>query len=391
VGDRVRSTPPGFWAVWTAVAVDLLGFGILIPLLPLYADRFGAGPAVIGLLFASYSLAQFVFSPIWGRISDRVGRRPIMLLTIAGSAIGSLVLGLAGSVAALFVGRIVDGVSGASVAVARATVADTADLRQRPRLMGLLGAAFGLGFVIGPAVGGLAALGGPEIPFFVAAGISTVNFAVAAIRLPETRPPVADRATEPRAGRLPAPVIRLVVLTFCAIAAFSAFETTFALLANGRLGLTEPAVAGLFAGVGVVLVVVQGGVVGLLANRIGEPATIRIGLLANVVGLVVIARAGTLAALTTGLVALAAGQGLVTPTLSSAVAGFVPPGRSGTALGIQQSAGGLARVVGPALGGALFGFSVPAPFLAAAGLTLAVLPLVPAPPPVIESLARPRN
>ncbi|MDH3249670.1 MAG: MFS transporter, partial [Acidimicrobiia bacterium] len=179
-------TPAGFWAVWTTVAMDLLGFGIIIPLLPLYADSFGASPTTIGVLFASYSLAQFVLSPVWGRISDRVGRKPVLVVTIIGSAVGSLVLGLAGSLIVLFVGRIIDGASGASVAVARATVADVATPEQRPRLMGLLGAAFGFGFVIGPVVGSLAALGGPAVPFFLAAAISALNAVATWIRVPET-------------------------------------------------------------------------------------------------------------------------------------------------------------------------------------------------------------
>jgi MFS transporter, DHA1 family, tetracycline resistance protein len=209
-----QATPRGFWAVWTAVAVDLLGFGIIIPILPLYAERFGASPVTIGLLFASYSLAQFVFSPIWGRVSDRVGRRPILLIAIAGSAVGSLTLGLAGSLPMLFVGRIIDGASGASVAVARATVADIADPGQRPRLMGLLGAAFGLGFVIGPSIGALAALGFPGLPFLVAAAISVANLAAGAIRIPETLQSVVVAPESPGFRSLPSPVLRLVLLTF---------------------------------------------------------------------------------------------------------------------------------------------------------------------------------
>lgn len=377
-----RRTPPGFWAAWTAVAIDLLGFGIIIPLLPLYAEDFDATPFTIGLLFASYSLAQFLFSPIWGRVSDRVGRRPVMLVTIAGSAVGSLLVGLAGSMVMLFVGRIIDGMSGASVAVARATVADVASPTERPRLMGLLGAAFGIGFVIGPAIGALAALFGPSVPFFVAAGLSVVNLAMAAARLPETRP-VNGVDSVSRTGQTisshSSTVVRLVILTFIGITAFSAFEATFALLADDRLAITEAGVALVFAALGVVLVGTQGGLVGPLTGRLGESGTIRLGLALNTVGFVVIATAGGWATLAPGLVLLALGQGLLTPTLSSAVAGAATSERAGTALGFQQSAGGLARVAGPVLGGALFAVSTPVPYLVAAGLTLVVLPLVPAP------------
>lgn len=377
IGRRGR-TPAGFWAVWTAVAVDLLGFGIVIPLLPLYAERFGAGATTIGLLFASYSLGQFVFSPIWGRVSDRVGRRPILLLTIAGSAAGSLILALAGSLTMLFVGRIVDGISGASIAVARATVADISDGGQRPRLMGLLGAAFGAGFVIGPAVGALAVLAGPSVPFFVAAGISMLNLVATAIRLPETRRAVASASTRLRSTRLPGAVHRLVILTFAGITVFSAFEATFALLGDSRLGMSEATVALVFAGVGVLLVGTQGGLVGPATDRLGEAGVIRLGLALNLAGFLLLSRADDWTVLGAGLVALSLGQGLLTPTLSSAVAGLVPTDRSGAALGLQQSASGLARVVGPAVGGALFALSPASPYVVAAIATLVVLPLVPA-------------
>ncbi|MDX1448582.1 MAG: MFS transporter [Acidimicrobiia bacterium] len=368
--------PRGFWTVWTAVAVDLLGFGIIIPLLPLYAERFGASAFTIGLLFASYSLAQFVFSPVWGRISDRVGRRPILLVTIAGSAVGSLILGLAGSLPMLFVGRILDGASGASVAVARATVSDVAEASQRPRLMGLLGAAFGLGFVVGPSLGALAALGSPSLPFFVAAGISALNFIAGVIRIPETLRQPASPVSSAPVRSLPNPVLRIVALTFVGITAFSAFEATFSLLGSARLAMTESTVALVFAGVGLVLVATQGGMVGPITRSLGESSTIRLGLILNIAGFALLAVADSWSLLVPGLVLLAVGQGLLTPTLSSTVAGLVPE-RAGVALGVQQSAGGLARVAGPALGGALFAAAIPLPYVVAAGLTLVALPIVP--------------
>lgn len=369
--------PAGFWSVWVTVAMDLLGFGIIIPLLPLYADSFGASPATIGLLFASYSLAQFLLSPVWGKLSDRVGRRPVLLVTIVGSAIGSLVLGLAGSVAVLFIGRIIDGASGASVAVARSTVADVASPEQRPRLMGLLGAAFGFGFVIGPVVGSLAALGGPAVPFFVAAGISAANAITTWLRVPETRAASATGSSSGSIRNLSGTVIRLVVLTFVGVTAFGAFEATFSLLAEARLGLGEAQIGFVFAGLGVLLVGTQGGLIGPATKLVGERGLIRIGLVMNVVGFVLLSVAGSWGLLVPGLAILALGQGFITPTLASAIAGSATPGMSGAALGVQQSAGGLARVVGPAMGGALFAIGLPVPYVVAAGLTLAALPIVP--------------
>jgi multidrug resistance protein len=370
-------TPAGFWAVWTAVAMDLLGFGIIIPLLPLYADSFGASATTIGVLFASYSLAQFVLSPVWGRISDRVGRKPVLVVTIIGSAIGSLVLGLAGSLAVLFIGRIIDGASGASVAVARATVADVASPEQRPRLMGLLGAAFGFGFVIGPVVGSLAALGGPEVPFFLAAAISAINAVATWLRVPETRVVTEAGAAGGSIRDLSPVVARFVILTFVGITAFAAFEATFSLLAAERLGLGEAEIGFVFAGIGVLLVGTQGGLIGPATRLVGEVALIRIGLAMNVVGFVMLSVAETWTLLVPGLAILALGQGFITPTLASAIAGSAKPGMSGAALGVQQSAGGLARVVGPAVGGALFAIGIPVPYVVAAALTLTALPIVP--------------
>lgn len=372
-----RRTPEGFWAVWTAVAMDLLGFGIIIPLLPLYADSFGATATTIGILFASYSLAQFVLSPVWGRISDRVGRKPVLVVTIVGSAIGSLTLGLAGSLTVLFIGRIIDGASGASVAVARAAVADVATPEQHPRLMGLLGAAFGFGFVIGPVVGSLAALGGPEIPFFLAAAISAANAIATWIRVPESRVVTAAGASSGSIRDLSGTVVRLVVLTFVGITAFGAFEATFSLLAEVRLGLGEAEIGFVFAGLGVLLVATQGGLIGPATRLVGERQLIRIGLVLNVVGFLMLSTAESWALLIPGLAILALGQGFITPALASAIAGSAEPGRSGAALGVQQSAGGLARVVGPAMGGALFAIELAVPYVVAAGLTLAALPIVP--------------
>src|SRR5438477_10880035 len=186
-GER-RPLPPGFGTIWTTVAVDLVGFGVVLPLLPLYAQRFHASAATIGAMFASFSIAQLVFAPLWGRVSDRIGRKPVLILSLVGTAVGTLLTGLAGSLPLLFAGRVVDGVSGASVSVAHATVTDIAPRREWSRLFGLLGAAFGVGFIAGPAIGGLAALVDERLPFFIAAAIAGVNALVAVRRLPETHP-----------------------------------------------------------------------------------------------------------------------------------------------------------------------------------------------------------
>jgi multidrug resistance protein len=381
-----RPLPPGFGVIWTTVALDLIGFGILLPVLPRFAADAGASPTTAGVLVASFSVAQLLFAPVWGRVSDRVGRKPVLIVSLIGTAIGSLLTGLAGSALwLLFVGRIVDGASGASVSVAQASVTDLAAPDQRARLLGLLGAAFGAGFALGPAIGGIAALADHRLPFFLAAVIAGVNALAAVRRLPETRHTrtrsgvvqydMSQSATpEPRAGGL----VPLIACAFVAVVAFSAFEATFSLLAENRFGLTESATYGVFFVIGIAIVFVQGGLIHPIVAALGETRTIRTGLACNAVGLAFVALDGGWATLTPGLALLVIGQGMVTPTLASAVAGRARHERRGAVLGMQQSAGGLARVVGPAAGGALFQHvGVSSPYVVGAclaGLALAMVP-----------------
>lgn len=371
VPDR-RPLPQGFGAIWASVAIDLVGFGIVLPILPLYAesDRFGASPGVIGLLVASFSLAQLLFAPLWGRMSDRVGRKPVLVVSLAGTAIGSLLTGLAPNLGVLFVGRVIDGISGASISVAQAAVADVAAPEDRPRLLGLLGAAFGLGFVAGPAIGGLAALGGPQLPFFLAAVLAAINAIVAARRLPETRPAAQSHPEPDRPWRSDV-VLPLVAVAFCSLAAFSAFEATFALMGERRLGLRLASTGAVFAAIGVCIAVANVAVVQPTVRRFGEAGALGVGLVANAIGLLLLAPAQSWSTVAPALVLLTLGQGLVTPTLASLVAGSAVASRRGGALGVQQAASGLARVVGPAAGGLLFErVGIGAPYVAGAGLVL---------------------
>ncbi|MCU1351166.1 MAG: hypothetical protein JWM05_375 [Acidimicrobiales bacterium] len=395
--------PPGFGAIWTTVAVDLIGFGIVLPILPRYAEDLKITPAVIGLVVASFSVAQMIGSPLLGRLSDRWGRKPVLLLSLCGTAVGSLVTGVAGTVWLLLLGRVIDGASGASVSVAQAAVADVAAPDQRPRLLGLLGAAFGVGFVVGPAIGALAALGGPRLPFFIAAAIAGINAIVAVRRLPETHPdrtgrpdaagaPAAD-ATRP--GRLPAGARRLIAVAFVALFAFSGFETTFSLLLHDRFGLTIGSTGAVFAIVGLALVIVQAGLVHPVSGRLGERGTLRFGLAVNGIGLVLLAVDGRWLTLVPALLALVLGQGLIAPTMSSAIAGQAAPNERGRVLGYQQSAGALARAIGPAAAGVLYGrVGISAPYVVGAVVVALAWVLVPrggpgrdAPRPAAPSVA----
>lgn len=346
--------PKGYWTIWTTVALDLIGFGIIVPILGRYAERFGATGLTVGFLFASFSLAQLLCAPLLGRLSDRIGRKPVIVISLVGTAIGSFITGAAGVLWLLFAGRIVDGASGGSLSVAQAAVADLAPEAERPRLIGLLGAAFGVGFVLGPAIGGLAALGGPHVPFYVAGVLASINAVAAMIRLPETR----RNGDHVRRRRLTTPtssILRhLAVVGFISVVAFTAFEATFSLFGDRRFGLTEASSAAVFLGVGLVLVGIQGGAYGRLVERFGTQRLFTIGLMMLVAGLAVTAVATVWPVLIVALLLLSVGQGCASPSITSLVTQHAPPDRRGEALGFQQSSYAIGRVVGPPAAGAMF-------------------------------------
>ena len=369
--------------VWATVALDMVGFGIMLPVLPLYAEDFGASPAMAAAVIAVFSAAQVVAAPLWGRLSDRIGRKPVLIAALIGSSIGSLVTGLAGALWVLFLGRVLDGASGSSYAVGQAAVADLAEPEDRPRLLGLLAAAFGVGFVAGPLVGSIAALGSRELPFFVAAALAAGNAVVALVRLPSGRP--APAVPVPKPGRLalwgaagPA-VRRLAVLSMIAMLGFAGFEATFAMLVERRFPeVGDPTVYGLFASIGLLMVLVQTRIVGPANARLGTRSALRAALSLVAAGMVVLAIGGGWAGLAVALVLLVVGQGVFGPTLSNATVETVGADGRGSALGLQQSAGALGRIVGPLLAGVLFGrVAVGAPYLAAAALAVGALAVVP--------------
>jgi MFS family permease len=362
--------------------MDMVGFGIMLPVLPLYAEDFGASPAMAAAVIAVFSAAQMVAAPLWGRLSDRIGRKPVLIAALIGSSIGSLVTGLAGVLWILFLGRVLDGASGSSYAVGQAAVADMAEPEDRPRLLGLLAAAFGVGFVAGPLIGSIAALGSRELPFFVAAALAAGNAAVALVRLPSGRRSAS--ASAPKPGRLAlwgasgVGVRRLAVLSLVAMVGFAGFEATFAMLVERRFPeVGDPTVYGLFASIGLLMVLVQTRIVGPVNARLGTGSALRAALSLVAAGMVVLAMGGGWAGLAIALVLLVVGQGVFGPTLSNATVETVGADGRGSALGLQQSAGALGRIVGPLLAGVLFGrVAVGAPYLVAAALALAALALV---------------
>ena len=356
--------------VFTTVVIDLIGFGIVIPILPLYAKDLGASPTVIGALASSYALMQFLFAPLWGRMSDRYGRRPIILIALAGSAISSLLIGLATSLIFLFVARILNGISGASYSAAQAYVADVTSPEERARGMGLIGAAFGLGFVLGPAIGGLCAIIDPRFPFFVAAGVAALNLVLAWKRLPEPERRPSARSSQRdllRAAFRDGRIAPMITITFLGTFAFVGMEQTFALLGQARFdfGLVETGLV--FTYIGIIVAVVQGKAIGPLVARLGERRVM-------LTGLVLTGAALGLLAITTHLwalfpvMALLAASGLVFPTVTSLVSKAVGDADQGGMLGLLASSSGLARVAGPLAAGAMFDFDVPLPYIVGAAL-----------------------
>lgn len=373
--------------VWLTLFLDLAGFGIILPVLPYYAESFGASPSTVALLATVFSAAQFVMSPVLGRLSDRVGRRPVMLGSIAVAVAAMILLALATHLWMVFAARIVSGMGKANVSTANAYVADRVPPEERARYMGIMGSAIGSGFVVGPAIGGLLSTPDwPQLPFVVAAALSATNWLMAFVWLPESR------AAEPRTqGPLfpfrPSELRRvagtqvgwLVLLAFLYYTAFSAMESTLALSVEVRFGWTARQTGILFTGIGVVVVVVQGVLVGRAVRRFGEKATLILGFALLALALFVAGATGKWQVLSAAALAMAAGNGLSLPSLNALVSRNSPPAEQGYNLGLSQSGAALARMLGPVAAGPLFerlGPGVPMIFGAGAVAIGAVLALV---------------
>jgi MFS transporter, DHA1 family, tetracycline resistance protein len=364
--------------IFVTVFVDLLGFGIIIPLLPFYAERFGGSAETVAMLSASFSAMQFVFMPIWGRLSDRIGRRPILLLGLFGSFVSYLVFGLAGSLPLLFLSRMFAGIAGATVSTAQAFIADTTTPENRAKGMGLVGAAFGLGFIFGPAIGGILSRWGHALPPLFAAALALINFFAAWFFLPESRPAHVPATAKPGSrlaslkNALTRPTLPALLLIYVTVvAAFSGFETTFALFSERRFGFTQESIGYLFAYVGVVLSVVQGGLVGRMVKRFGEQRLVPVALLAMAAGLAMIARATTVFDLFLANGILAIGMGFNSPALTALISRRSDPEDQGGILGVSQGLASLARIAGPAWGGYLFDrWGMTSPYVSSSVLVL---------------------
>lgn len=394
---------PTLLVIFLTVFVDLIGFGIVLPLLPTYALSYGASGLVIGALMASYSAMQFLFAPVWGAWSDRVGRRPVLLVSIAGNAVSYGIFAVASSLEGqhalwiIFASRVFAGICGANITVAQAYIADITPPEDRSKRMGLIGMAFGLGFIIGPA---LAVLGqklfGKTGPGWIAAAICGVNFLLAVVRLPESWKPggtVAPRRARLAQARevLGRPKIGFLIgVFFLATFGFTCFETTLGVLIARNFQLTETAShntnAILFCFAGLIGAFVQAGPVGRLVKKLGEPRLIAGSLVVFALGLAPLpwirgagalswgalfgGQAGAWWMLLLFVALIAIGSGLTRPPLFGMLSLLSPRAEQGVTLGVAQSAGSLARIAGPLFAGAVFDRHPGWPYVACAVIAL---------------------
>jgi len=401
-GGRPRGRKRARTAIFVTVLLDLLGFGMILPILPFYGQQYGASDLQVGVLFASFSAAQLVFAPLLGRLSDRLGRRPVLLVTIAASAGAHLVFAFAGSFTVLVAARTASGAAAANFGIAQAYMADVSPAGERAKAMGLVGAAFGLGFVLGPAFGGLLSLVDRVAVPLGAAGLGLVNLALASAWLPESLSAelrAASRAAPWLDPRRAAAVVRdgtllgLMLLLFTVTFCMSMMEATVALLVQARFGWGDAETAWLFVFVGVVMVAAQGGLIGVAVARFGEARVIPAGIAAIAAGLGLLAIAVSAPLLYLAAALLALGAGLNAPATLGLLSRQVGEERQGGTLGVARSFGALARVLGPLAGTWLFGQVSPAaPYWAGAsvlavafGLAGLVLRRVPAAGPAAEA------
>jgi multidrug resistance protein len=366
------------FVIFLTIFVNLIGFGIIIPLLPFYAETFGASPIVIGLLFAVFSICQLAAAPALGELSDRHGRRPVLIFSLAGTVVSFAMLALAHSVTMLFLARIVDGLSGGNISTARAYVADVTEPKDRARAYGLIGAAFGLGFILGPALSGVLVKVSYTAPIWAAALITLVATGVAWRWLPETVHRAHAGTGNPfrflpdllrRAG-----LRRMLAIDFVYWFAFAIFQTTFALFASRRFGFDASHTGYVFSAFGVLGALVQAVCIRPVARRLGDKRTFVVGLCSTVAGLIAAALAPSVLWLYLSLVPLALGIGFGHPTMASLVSRAAHGDEQGRVQGAASALESLGRTIGPIWGNAsLQHLGDATPYLSAAGCLVMTL------------------
>ena len=353
--------------IFVTILIDLIGFGIVIPVLPYYveSEAFSATPVQLGWLLASYSIMQFIFSPILGGLSDKYGRRPILFFSLLGTAAGLFMIGFANTLFIIFAGRILDGLTGGNISTAQAYIADVTTRKNRAKGMGLIGAAFGLGFVLGPAIGGILSKYGNSVPFFFAGALSVANAIALYFFLPESLKKNSTVETPRQINRfveifesLRDPRFRIITfIYFLVVVGFSIMTTAFVLFTMKRFGYNAEQNGYLFVYIGVLAILLQGGLFGRLAKWFGESRLVVIGCLFLTVSLFAVPfvrpEYGGLIGLLLGVALFSIGNSLASPALTSLASKNASESEQGKALGVVQSGASLARAIGPIVAGYL--------------------------------------
>jgi MFS family permease len=362
------------------VFIDFTGFGLVIPLLPFWALHLGANDFEVGLILTLFALAQFIFTPFLGALSDRLGRRPIIIWSLVIEAISFIFTALATSLPFLYAARIIGGLGSSNIGSAQAVVADTTNEQDRAKGMGFIGAAIGLGFVVGPALSGIFSGFNSSLPLWIATGMALINALLVMLYLPETR--VAGKMAQRENTLLlvftgwksiikQSSIIRIIGVYFLFMLAFTAMEATFPLLTLKEFGWGQKENGYIFAYVGILIVIMQGGLVAQLVKRIGAQNLMVAGLVIMATGLIILGFSTNLGVLIIGLGALSIGNGAVTPTSSTLLSLLAPKDNRGEILGISQGVGSLGRIIGPTIATILFqGIGAPVPFVIGGAITL---------------------
>ena len=382
------------------IFIDMAGFALILPLLPFWAEHLGANATQVGLILTIYALAQFIFTPILGRLSDRYGRKKIIAASLLIEAASFALSALAGSLPVLLIARFIGGIGASNIGSAQAVVSDVTPPEGRARGMGMIGAAIGLGFVVGPAIGGVLAPIGATLPFWVAMAVALANALLVILFLPETRKSRATTGSHATRGNVlfagwqyvlkSGVLARLIAINLLFTVAFTAMEAVFPLFAQKTFGWTAMQNGYIFTYVGFVIVIMQGGLVGQLVKHFGERKLAIAGMVMLAAGLLMLSISVNLALLLIALGILSAGDGAVTPTISTLLSFASPEDAQGETLGVAQGVAGLGRVIGPLVAGSLFQFSgASMPFLAGglviALATLLLLPALPSRPTQVEA------
>lgn len=371
--------------IFLVVFIDLLGFGIILPLLPYIAEKYSATPVVIGLLSGAYSLFQFISGPILGRLSDRYGRKKLLIISQLGSMAGYVLLALAGSLPLLFLSRIIDGITGGNISIAQAYMADVTDKKTRAKGMGLLGAAFGIGFMFGPAIGGYLSKYGFAAPAYFAAGISLLSTLATTVFLRETvntklakdSPRTAMTFTEFKKVLKTPPIRTLLLVFFLLSLGFSGMQGTYALFVQAKFGWGPTQVGYIFALIGIVAIITQVKILSLATSKFGEYQTLVWSVLILAAGFGLIGSTSYLPLFIIGNALIPLGNSLANPTLTAIATESIPPAEYGETLGLLQSSGSLGRIFGPIAAGAIFAaFNHNAPMLISATIFIAIAFLV---------------